>query len=237
MKNYISLFSFLAANLVFGQVIFSDELTTTTDKLDPQIEIYMHTKNKNKAVILPYVSSDTSVADRKNGMFAYHNTKGCFVYYRDNFTSDCILDSKNDYALTSNYGLPSTVLSSTTWRNLNLLSANNTITLTSRTLVKIIVNSAHQYSQTGSSEQCAGAELGLFIGSATTPVKTIIHRTDATNLGNIFPVTLVYVDFLPAGTYTFNLKERLNPSSCTTNSDAMNWYQSTQMDIIYKSVN
>lgn len=234
MKNTLPLLSIFWVSFSFGQIIIADELTSTSDKLDPQIEINIHTQNKDKGMIFPIVESDASITDKKDGMVAYHSGKGCFVYYKEGTVSQCIIDLKSDAVLTSTYSTITTPLSSTTWRDATLSTANNAVTFPNKTMVKVIVNSAHQYNQSGGLEQCASAQLGLFVNGSL--VKIVSHRTDATTQGNIFPVSMTYSEILPAGTYTFDLKERINPahSTCVTNS--MNWFMDSQMDITYKEV-
>lgn len=237
MKNYILLLFLLFVNLTFSQVIISDQMITDTgEKLDPEIEVYMNSVDKNTGLIVPYVDNNTSISNMKDGMFAYNTDKGCFVYYRDGWISSCLVDVKRDQAIAISYN-NNAVSGNVVTSSYRLISASstNTFTLNEKTLVKIIVSSSHQYGvNSGTSIRCASAQLGLFINN--NEVKTVAHRSDASARGNIFPVSMTYIDLLPSGTYTITLKEKLNPTYPSCNTDYMNWYINSNINITYKSV-
>lgn len=217
----------------FAQVIISDQMTTTPDKLDAQIELFLNSEDSDKTVVMPYVGSNTSVADMKDGMFAYHTGKECFVYYKEGWISDCIVDNKRAYAQSTSFTAnASPLLAPTTFRELLPTTTGNVLTLTKKSMVRVVLNASHQYywnlaSQSG----CAAAELALYMNGDI--VKSIYHQSDATNIGNIYPLSIVYIAVLNPGTYTFQIYER-TINSCATNKS--NRFVSPSISISYKQV-
>lgn len=204
MKNLFLIFGPFLCSLACAQVIVSDQLTTTSDKLNSQIELFINSEFKNKGIVLPYVTNSTSLssANMKDGMMAYSNEKECFVYYRDGWISDCLVDNKKAYAQNISFDQTGrTTLASSTYRALTPVSGNNVVVLTTKSLVRVAVSASHQYIQSaGTGSQCVKATLGLFQNGGPSPVKSTYHQTIATAQGNIFPVSYVYIAVLNPGT-------------------------------------
>jgi len=238
MKNLFVISVLLLGSSAYAQIVISDRLTSTSDKLDSQIELFINSDSQNKGIVLPYVTNSTSLSstNMKDGMMAYSEEKECFVYYRDGWISDCIVDNKRAYSQNVRYDETGrTSLASATYRSLTPISGNSVVVLTKKSLVRIAVSASHQYIQSaGTGTQCAKATLGLFQNGGATPVKSTYHQTIATAQGNIFPVSFVYVAVLDPGTYTFTLQEA---ADATCNSNLTNWFWTADMSITYKQVN
>lgn len=130
MKNLFVISVLLLGSSAYAQIVISDRLTSTSDKLDSQIELFINNDSQNKGIVLPYVTNSTSLssANMKDGIMAYSEEKECFVYYRDGWISDCIVDNKRAYSQNVRYDETGrTSLASATYRSLTPISGNSVV--------------------------------------------------------------------------------------------------------------
>lgn len=219
-----------------AQVLISDDVNTLDSSiLKTGILMKLEAKNKDKALIIPKVETSNSIVNKLDGMLAYNIQDECFVYYRDNWVSQCIVERISDKVIdheAENSIIPA-VYNSSIYYNIGL--SNNNIQITSKKFAIIEVSASHQYATSGT-PICAHQELALFING--TKVKSLEHRTISTSTGNIYPVHLQWIGVLDPAintNYTVELKfKNLETNNCNPNS--INRYTSVNVQTVLKEI-